>query len=442
MGENTAQRTLVAVFVVGTRPEAIKMLPVIRAFRESSRFGAFVVSTGQHAELVADVLALGGIEPDVTFERAAPGRGLNQLFADVLGGMNRVFEGFGPTRETNYGAPPEGFPVACFVHGDTSSAAAAALAAFHTRVPVVHVEAGLRTDDTLSPFPEELNRQLISRIAALHLAPTFRNEQNLILEGIDEGRIFVSGNTAIDTLFFAASLDVPFGVAGLDDLEDDATTRVVVVTAHRRENWGDPLERIAGAVATLAAAYPDVRFVVPLHPNPAVQEVLRRHLAPHANASLVESMGYAGFSRLLGRAAFVISDSGGIQEEAPALGKPVLVLRETTERQEGVEAGTVELVGSDPELIVSSASRLLDDPREYARRSARSNPYGDGHAAERIRALSEHIVFGGRAPQQFGAGIDRMGVLRAAGYLEDPADELGEVYHDGVADGLGGVAGA
>ncbi|WP_074261514.1 non-hydrolyzing UDP-N-acetylglucosamine 2-epimerase [Agromyces cerinus] len=442
MGENTAQGPLVAVFVVGTRPEAIKMLPVIRAFRESSRFSAFVVSTGQHAALVADVLALGGIEPDVTFETAAAGRSLNQLFADVLGGMSRVFEQFGPTRETNYGAPPDGFPIACFVHGDTSSAAAAALAAFHTRVPVVHVEAGLRTDDTLSPFPEELNRQLISRIAALHLAPTFRNEQNLILEGIDEGRIFVSGNTAIDALFFAASLDVPYGVAGLDDLEYDITTRVVVVTAHRRENWGDPLERIAGAVATLAEAYPDVRFVVPLHPNPAVQEVLRRHLAPHANASLVASMGYAGFSRLLGRAAFVISDSGGIQEEAPALGKPVLVLRETTERQEGVEAGTVELVGSDPELIVSSASRLLDDPRAYARRSARSNPYGDGHAAERIRALTEHVVFGRRAPQQFGAGIDRIGVLRAAGYLEDPADELGQAYRDGIADGLGGVASA
>lgn len=440
LGGQVGAPALSAVFVVGTRPEAIKMLPVIRAFSDSAHFRAIVVSTGQHTELVADVLALGGIRPDVTFPPGAPGRTLNRLFADVLEGMSAMFESLGPGRPSNYGAPPDGYPVACFVHGDTSSAAAAALAAFHSRVPVIHIEAGLRTDDTLSPFPEELNRQLISRIAALHLAPTFRNEENLVREGIPEGKVFVSGNTAIDALLFAAELPVPYGVPALDDLEDDDGPRLVVVTAHRRENWGEPLERIATAVGDLAAQYPDVRYVAPLHPNPAVQEVMRRHLEGRPNVSLVPAMDYVRFARLLGRSTFVISDSGGIQEEAPALGKPVLVLRESTERQEGVEAGTVELVGSDVDRIVASAALLLDDPFEYARRSSTSNPYGDGHASERILRVCEHIVFGSAPPQQFGPGVDRIEVLRGAGYLEDTAGSFEwPSGRDGLAEGLGGV---
>lgn len=413
--------------VIGTRPEAIKMVPLILAFRRSTMVNPIVVSTGQHSKLVREVLAQADLEPDIDLGAGHPGNTLNELFADILCKFEEFcHDRFGtpPTEADAYSPRPRNYPVACLVHGDTTSAAAAALAAFHLRIPVAHVEAGLRTSDTLSPFPEELNRQLVSRISTFHLAPTVRNKSNLVREGVPYGRIFVCGNTAIDALHWAASLQAPYEEPELQDLETDNDTRVVVITAHRRENWGAGLTRISEAISILANRYPEVRFVMPLHPNPAVQQTVRPVLETHANVSLINPMKYTAFARLLGRAHFAITDSGGIQEEAPSLGTPVLVVRSSTERQEGVDIGTLELVGTDTDRIVASASRLLDDPAEYALRRSRPNPYGDGNAAERIVQACLYVAFDDVAPTAFGNGFDRVEVLRAAGFLQDPADFL------------------
>ncbi|GAA1930802.1 UDP-N-acetylglucosamine 2-epimerase (non-hydrolyzing) [Microbacterium aoyamense] len=430
MEQNRNTSALRALFVVGTRPEAIKMLPLIVAARDHEGFEPIVVSTGQHAAMVAEVLAIGGIVPDVTFALPEGPRTLNDLFSFVVTQVQTyVTETFGSM-------DAEGYPVATFVHGDTSSAAAAALASFHLKLPVVHVEAGLRTNDVNSPFPEEFNRQLISRVAALHLAPTSRAKANLVREGIDFDRILITGNTAIDALRIAAARVAPFEHPALADLETADGPRVVVVTAHRRENWGEPLARIADSVAILASGHPDDRFVVALHPNPAVADVLVKRLSGHRNVSLVPAMGYASFARLLGRATLAITDSGGIQEEAPSLGVPVICVRETTERQEGVAAGTVELVGTDVQRIVHAASVLLDDPDELARRSARVNPYGDGFASARIIEALDNIVSGTRAPESYGPGFDRTAVLAAAGV----ADPLQRSWVDSVDSAFASVA--
>lgn len=357
---------------------------------------------------------------------ATPGNTLNELFASVLTRFERyVLEKYGPPPEESdrYSPRPRNFPVACFVHGDTSTTAAA-LGAFHLRIPVAHVEAGLRTSDTLSPFPEEANRQLVSRLATFHFAPTFRNKSNLVREGVPFGRIFVCGNTAIDALHWAAKLKEPYGDPALEDLETDESQRVIVVTAHRRENWGAGLQRIGAAVAALAERYPDVRFVVPLHPNPRVQLSLSPHLDQYDNVNLIAPMRYTAFARLLQRAYLAITDSGGIQEEAPSLNTPVIVLRKTTERQEGVDNGTLELVGTDTQRIINAVTRLLEDPAAYRVMSERPSPYGDGKAAARIVAASEYIAFGGEAPQPYGNGFDRIEVLRAAGFRFDPVDFL------------------
>lgn len=399
------------------------MVPVILAFKASEKIEPIVVSTGQHSQMVNEVLALAGLTPDVDLHAGTQGNSLNTLFALVMTKLEAFcHERFGdPSEHPSPNSPrPSNFPVTCYVHGDTTSAAAGALAAFHLRIPVAHVEAGLRTSNTLSPFPEELNRQLVSRIATFHLAPTFTNKSNLIQEGVPFGQIFVCGNTAIDALAWAASLQTSYGIPALADLETDEQTRVVVVTAHRRENWGAGLDRIAAAIATLAKKYPDVRFVVSVHPNPKVQQAIRTPLEGLTNLSLVEPMPYIAFARLLQRAHLVVTDSGGIQEEAPAVGTPVVVMRDSTERQEGVKAGTLELVGTDAEKIVRSVSRLLDDDVEHETRSARENPYGDGRAAERIVTASAHIAFNDPAPVPYGFGFERIDVLHAAGYHRDP----------------------
>jgi UDP-N-acetylglucosamine 2-epimerase (non-hydrolysing) len=300
------------------------------------------------------------------------------------------------------------------VHGDTTSAVAAAVAAFHLRIPVAHVEAGLRTHSSLSPFPEELNRQLIARISAFNLAPTESSLENLIHEGVHADQIFVTGNTGIDTVMWAAGLDLPYADPLLDGLDDDR--RVVVVTAHRRENWGERLVGISSAIRRLADAHPEVLFVWPLHPNPAVADKVRPKLSGQPNVHLTEPMAYVPFARLLGRACLAITDSGGLQEEAPALGTPVLVTRETTERSEGVAAGTLELVGTNPDDIVASAQRLLTDEAARLAMAEAPSPYGDGRAAKRIVDSFAHIAFNTPPPQPFGSGFMRTSVIAAAGY--------------------------
>ncbi|MBB2890165.1 non-hydrolyzing UDP-N-acetylglucosamine 2-epimerase [Flexivirga oryzae] len=424
--------------VVGTRPEATKLLPLIRAMTSDRLIEPFVIATGQHSGIVESVLALDGLAPHANLGVGRPGITLNELFARVLVGLQGFcIDQFGPADkkvgERDYNA----YPAACVVHGDTSTAAAAALSAFHLQIPVIHVEAGLRTSNTLSPFPEELNRQMISRIATFHAAPTHVNKERLIREGIPTGRIFVCGNTAIDALQWAAAMKVPYGAPELADLEDDETTRVVVVTTHRRENWGEGLRRIAAAIVTLSTSYPQVRFVLPLHPNPRVAQTLRPMLEAKPNVSLVEPMNYLGFARLLGRACFAISDSGGVQEEAPSLGTPVLVVRETTERQEGVDAGTLKLVGTNTERIVAAASELLDDPGARESMQSVENPYGDGHTAARIVSAMRHIAFGKQSPDSYQSGFNRIEVLRAAGWDHDPSAITRPAPGRGIAEPSG-----
>jgi UDP-N-acetylglucosamine 2-epimerase (non-hydrolysing) len=414
------QTKLVVPIVVGTRPEAIKLVPIIVALRHSEYYDPIVISTGQHNRMVEYIFELADIKPDVTLWAGSRRAALNERVASVM----QRFEDFCVERfDLDPDATPTvadvlagRHPATVLVHGDTSSAMAAALSAFHLRIPVMHVEAGLRTGgNNLVPFPEELNRQVISTIAAMHFAPTSANMENLVRENIPVGQIFVTGNTGIDALHWASKIDVKFANPELQALHD-SDKRVVVVTAHRRENWGDGLRGIAEGVARIAQAHPEVHCVLPVHPNPRVREVLTERLTGFDNVLLAEPLGYATFARLLGRAHLVITDSGGIQEEAPSLGKPVLVTRETTERTEGLEAGTLRLVGTDPGVIFAEASRLLDDHAAYARMAEAENPYGDGRAAERIVAALEHILLGSDPPTQFGPGYNRIAVSLAAGF--------------------------
>lgn len=414
---------------VGTRPEAIKMVPVIRALRESSRLRPLVVSTGQHRELLTEVFDLAGLRPDIDLAVGAPGLPLNHLFARVLAGLqDALAERLGPADSVLEAGRDARYPAWALVHGDTSSAAAVALAAFHLRMPVAHVEAGLRTHDTTSPFPEELNRQLVARIAAFHLAPTSLNEENLILEGVRHEQVFVTGNTAIDALLWASAGERPTGVPELDAVLADPDRRLVVVTAHRREALATgALGHVAQGLAQVAAEQPGTVFVLPLHPNPAVRAQLRPVLGGLPNVLLTEPLPYPAFAALLRRAVLVVTDSGGIQEEAPALGVPVLVTRETTERTEGVDAGTLRLIGTESGTVAAAVRRLLTDEAARAEMTAAENPYGDGRAAERIVAALEHLTFRTPKPARFGSGYQRAAVLRAAGFDESAIHRAGHV---------------
>ncbi|HEY7207323.1 MAG TPA: UDP-N-acetylglucosamine 2-epimerase (non-hydrolyzing) [Gaiellaceae bacterium] len=404
--------------VVGTRPEAIKMLPVVMALRRSSWFAPLVVTTGQHRDLVDPILALEEIEPATDLGVGHPGLTLNELVCTVIQRLDGFCrERFGATGDaiaTREEIRADGFPAAALVHGDTSSAAAAALACFYLRIPVGHVEAGLRTGSTLTPFPEELNRQLIARIASFHLSPTWENEENLVREGVKADRIFVTGNTGIDALRYAAAREFPFEDPKVAETVDSGEP-YVVVTAHRRENWNGGLGQIAEAIGELAAGRPGTRFVVPLHPNPLVRSELGLPLETFANVVLTEPLAYAQFARLMARSTLIVTDSGGIQEEAPALGVPVLVARDSTEREEGVEVGTLKLVGTDPETIVAAAEEVLSDPETH-RIDPTDNPYGDGLASDRIVAALEYLAAVGPPPSQLGPGFSRKAVLEAAGY--------------------------
>lgn len=419
-GEPPIEAKRVIPVVVGTRPEAIKLVPIILALRESPSYRPVIVSTGQHHHMVERIMELAEIEVDVSLWAGAHRSQLNERVSTVMQRFDDfLIEWFGerpPDDELQAQIRRGEYPAAVLVHGDTSSAMAAALASFHLRIPVMHVEAGLRTGGSiLSPFPEELNRQVITCIASLNFAPTFHNLENLVRENVAISQIFVTGNTGVDALHWAAGLNVDFADPKVAKLHD-GSDRVVVVTAHRRENWGDGLRGIATGVARVAAAHPDVRFVVPLHPNPLVREQLGEPLGEIANVLLTEPLEYASFARLLARCDLVITDSGGIQEEAPALNKPVLVARDSTERTEGVSAGTLRMVGTDPEKIAVEATRLLDDPAAYAAMAGAINPYGDGFAATRIVGSLEHCLHGGAPPVPFGPGYDRAEVLAAAGY--------------------------
>lgn len=421
-----ASRTLVSntrhgrcdvLIVVGTRPEAVKMLPVILELADSELFEPVVLSTGQHEAMVEEILQLAGIRVDAILAPPVGSGGLNALLPAVM-------RGFSDYCEERYGfdlpaGPAAGQagrrPCGVLVQGDTTSALAAALAAFHLRIPVIHVEAGLRTGGSVvEPFPEELNRQAISRIACLHLAPTATSAENLIREQVPMGRILVTGNTAIDAFRFALGLDVAFTDPRLERI-DGGNRRMVLVTAHRRESWGGGLGRIAEAVARLAARYPEVDFVVSVHPNPIVQRELGEPLDGFANTCVTEPLGYGAFARLIARSCLAITDSGGIQEEAPAVDTPVLVTRETTERVEALAAGTVRLVGTDPGRIEQAASSLLDDPSAHALMADAPNPYGDGRAAARIVNALAHMRGHADAPAPFGPGYERARVIEVTG---------------------------
>lgn len=362
--------------VFGTRPEAIKMAPVVRALQATPGIAVEVVVTAQHRQMLDQVLDLFGLLPDEDLDLMTEGQTLPDMFGRILSGMHAVI-----ARRR---------PGLVLVHGDTSTTLATSLAAYYARVPIGHVEAGLRTGNLQAPWPEEANRRLTAPLAALHFAPTPRARDNLLAEGIDSGAIHVTGNTVIDAL-----LEVVGRIEHDGGLQHslaarfpflDPGKRLVLVTGHRRENFGDGFEQICLALRELGQR-DDVQVVYPVHLNPNVQEPVHRLLGVSPNIHLIPPQDYLPFVYLMTRAYLILTDSGGIQEEAPSLGKPVLVMRETTERPEALDAGTVRLVGTDTALILAEANRLLDDPAAYAAMARAHNPYGDGRAARRIAGL-------------------------------------------------------
>ena len=351
--------------VLGTRPEAIKLAPVIRAFQQAEDFRTRVVLTGQHREMVSQVMELFGLNADHDLALMAPKQTLTHITCAALNGLKEEFTAHRPDL--------------VLVQGDTTTAFASALAAFYEQVPVGHVEAGLRTDNLLDPFPEEANRRLISQLAQLHFAPTPLAAANCRASGV-VGTVLTTGNTVIDALLLMAEQAPPYLLPGLDFERH----RVILATVHRRENWGERLQQIGHGFRELLERYPDTALLLPLHRNPTVREPLQALLGDHPRAFLVEPLDYDQLVAAMRGATLVLSDSGGLQEEAPSLGKPVLVLRRTTERPEAVEAGTARLIGTDSGDIVAEASRLLDDTTAYEAMARAHNPFGDGQASGRI----------------------------------------------------------
>lgn len=372
------------VVSVGTRPEAVKVAPVIAALTDSP-LDPVVVATGQHRELLDQVLEVFGIQPDEDFDVLRAGQTPDEI-------LSRILDRFPPVLD-------RWKPDLLLVQGDTTTVLAGALAGFHAGVPVVHLEAGLRTGDVRAPWPEEMNRRLVSRLATLHLAPTTVAVDNLIREGIDRASIVLTGNTVVDALHAVLARDVPWRAPALAVL-DEHDRRVVLVTVHRRESWGAPIERIVAALATMATKRPDTVFVLPLHPNPRVRDAVVGRLAGFENCMLLPPLLYTDLVRLLHRSHLVLTDSGGLQEEAPSLGRPVLVLREATERPEGVAVGAARLVGTDPTQIVGETLRLLDDAAAHRAMSGHGLLYGDGHAADRaVAAMLHSLGLGPRAKE-------------------------------------------
>ena len=374
------------MLVFGTRPEAIKMAPLVKEFQmHPDQFQTLVCVTGQHREMLDQVLSIFAIEPDFDLNIMKQGQDLYDVTARVLLGLRDVFK--------------EVHPDIVLVHGDTSTSTTVALAAFYQQIPVGHVEAGLRTYDVYSPWPEEMNRQITGRIATYHFAPTSLSRQNLLGEGVKEDRILITGNTVIDALYWVvnkikgnreldAELEHVLKISGYDIHRLDNGKKLVLITGHRRENFGDGFISMCKAIKALTEKYPEVDFVYPMHLNPNVRkpihEVFGDDLSTLDNMFFIEPLEYLSFVYLMEKATIVLTDSGGIQEEAPGLGKPVLVMRDTTERPEALEAGTVKLVGTDYDKIISEVSMLLDDTEYYEAMSKAVNPYGDGLACERI----------------------------------------------------------
>jgi UDP-N-acetylglucosamine 2-epimerase (non-hydrolysing) len=374
--------------VFGTRPEAIKLAPVILELRRSPLFTAVVAVTAQHRGLLDQVLDVFGVTPDADLDLIQPGQSLTDITVRALGGLSPLVEAERPD--------------AVMVQGDTTTTLAAALSGFYHRVPVVHVEAGLRTFDRYAPFPEEMNRRLTTSLTSLHLPPTPTARRHLLDEGVHADDVVVTGNTVIDALLWAVAQEVPWPPE-LEVLECDGR-RVLLVTAHRRESWGPAMTRIGQAVADVARAEPDLLVVFCLHLNPIVREAVRPALDGLANVLVVEPLPYPVFARLMARADIILTDSGGIQEEGPSLGKPVLVMREKTERPEALSSGTARLVGTSPERIAGAVRRLLHDDAEYASLANAVNPYGDGKAAGRTVAALAHLLDVGPRPADFVAG--------------------------------------
>lgn len=374
------------MLVFGTRPEAIKMAPLVKEFQKHpDTFQTIVCVTGQHREMLDQVLNIFDIRPDFDLNIMKQGQDLYDVTARVLTGMRDVLR--------------EAQPDIVLVHGDTTTSTAAALAAFYQQIPVGHVEAGLRTHNILSPWPEEMNRQITGRIASYHFAPTALSRQNLLQENVDDANITVTGNTVIDALYWVvdrikndrsldAELEKVLRHAGYDVNRLADGRPIVLITGHRRENFGDGFINMCTAIKQLTERYPNVDFVYPMHLNPNVRrpihEVFGDDLSNLGNMHFIEPLEYLSFVYLMEKSTIVLTDSGGIQEEAPGLGKPVLVMRDTTERPEALEAGTVKLVGTDREKIFNEVSTLLDDAAAYARMSQAVNPYGDGLACSRI----------------------------------------------------------
>ncbi|GGC10731.1 non-hydrolyzing UDP-N-acetylglucosamine 2-epimerase [Cellulomonas carbonis] len=372
--------------VYGTRPEAIKVAPVIKAIEADERLRSMAVVTGQHREMLDEVNAIFGIEPEHDLDIMRHGQTLSQIAARVLEGLDPLLEQVRPD--------------AVIVQGDTTTSTAAALAAFYRQIPVVHVEAGLRSHDILSPFPEEANRKLTSQIAALHLAPTSTSKANLLREGAAEKDIVVTGNTVIDSLLSTVDKQIPFDDPALEDLASSGR-RVLLVTTHRRENWGEAMAGVGRAVARIAKDEPELTVVLPIHRNPIVREAVLPQIEGLDNVLVTEPLAYGQFTRMLSVSTVVLTDSGGVQEEAPSLGKPVLVMRENTERPEAVDAGTVKLIGTDEERIVEEVTRLMRDAAAYSAMANAVNPYGDGRAAARTVAAIAHLLGIGRRRDEF-----------------------------------------
>ena len=364
------------LFIFGTRPEAIKMAPLIKEFQKDSIFDVKVCVTAQHRQMLDQVLGLFEIKPNFDLDLMKPNQDLYDITSNVLLGLRHIYKEYKPDL--------------VFVHGDTTTTLAASLASFYQKIPVAHIEAGLRTNNIYSPFPEEINRQLTSKLATYHFAPTESSKKNLLKEGIEEKNIYVTGNTVIDALLNVAK-NVQLKNIKIDGYEV-TNKKIILVTGHRRENFGDGFLNICRALKEIAADHQDIDIVYPVHLNPNVQKPVFELLSDIPNIYLIKPLDYEPFVYLMSKSYIILTDSGGVQEEAPSLGKPVLVMRDTTERPEAVEAGTVKLVGTDKDLIVKSINELLNNQEMYKRMSEAHNPYGDGKACDRIVNIIKGFV--------------------------------------------------